>query len=339
MSQTKSRPVDALVMLKETTLIPDSDETPQTVTFGEGRLGVQIADINGRILVSCFEDNPDGTPGQAQRSGIVKFASQIVAVNSRSVVGMNIKELRKLVAQAPRPIDITFQKMKTSSGAELIAPPNITVGGSGAAASSSDNGVKRGSNLLASKTTDPNRARLIEMIRDPSKLETAGSPYSVRFRQGMIGLKIANAGTRVLVSGFERGPKNEMAQAERVKTIQIGDQLIAVGNKSCLHLDYRGCARLVASAERPVVLTFVPIRYVGKDQKARVMCYSCSAVNWNSSTYCRMCGEPILSKQDVMAVANQKVSSQSDATSKDESDLIDLSFDNTVNTNDQQQDE
>lgn len=43
---------DNLIQLKETYLVPDGE--PFDVVFGPGRLGVQIADVNGKVLVSCF---------------------------------------------------------------------------------------------------------------------------------------------------------------------------------------------------------------------------------------------------------------------------------------------
>lgn len=148
----------------------------------------------------CIEDNPDGTPGQAERSGMVFFGSQVVSLGGRSVIGMSMKELRKLVSTAPRPVTIGFQKMVTSSGAPLVAPPNIT------AAPAEAVGPRQGrtddvtkSQRRASKS--PSRQKVLNMLRHADKLETAGLPYAVRFRKGVIGLKIANAKDRVIVSG------------------------------------------------------------------------------------------------------------------------------------------
>jgi hypothetical protein len=82
-----------------------------SVVFQEGPLGLQISDVGKRVLVTSFDNGPDGGPGQAEASGIVHFGYQVIRVGKMDVEGLNMQEIGKLVAKQRRPVVIEFRKL------------------------------------------------------------------------------------------------------------------------------------------------------------------------------------------------------------------------------------
>ena len=311
--------IDHVLRLRESRLVAVGE--PVAVEFQEGRLGLQIADCNGRVLVTSFENELDGRMGQAQRCGKIQYASQVVAVAGQSTDGLSMKQVRRLVAKASRPLEIKFQPMKLESGDMLVAPPPIV--------------PSPRSGKFRRKSTGPasDRMRILECIRRSADLEEVGDPFRVRFHGGVIGLKIASAGERVLVSGFEKRPDGRPAQAERVNCVEVSDQVIEVAGEPCDGLDFRGVARMVAAAERPVIITFQPVKLAVGGR--RVYCDQCGARGWADAKYCFSCGakvdprkttRPVVLRKEKQPEAGGASEKQEKTKAKDDEPLLDLSF-------------
>lgn len=86
-------------------------DTTVTVVFQSGPLGMQISDVGKRVLVTSFDSAPDGTPGQAEKSGLVHFGNQVIRVGNVNVEGMNMKEIGIVVQKQSRPVAIQFRKL------------------------------------------------------------------------------------------------------------------------------------------------------------------------------------------------------------------------------------
>ncbi|GBG33470.1 Hypothetical Protein FCC1311_096932 [Hondaea fermentalgiana] len=81
------------------------------VVFRSGPLGLQISDVGKRVLVTSFENNPDGSMGQAEKSGMVHFGYQVVKVGQSECEGMSMHQIGMLVQKQKRPVAITFRKL------------------------------------------------------------------------------------------------------------------------------------------------------------------------------------------------------------------------------------
>jgi len=89
---------------------PRKDDTV-CVVFKKGSLGLQISDVGKRVLVTAFENNPDGSRGQAERSGLVHFGYQVIKVGQMIVEGMSMHQIGMIVQKQKRPVAITFRKL------------------------------------------------------------------------------------------------------------------------------------------------------------------------------------------------------------------------------------
>mmetsp|Transcript_16580 Transcript_16580/g.32134 ORF Transcript_16580/g.32134 Transcript_16580/m.32134 type:complete len:413 (-) Transcript_16580:198-1436(-) len=139
------------------------------VEFQKGPLGLQLADVGPRVLVTALENNSSGEPGQAKRSGVIEVGHQVVAVAGRSCLNLSMRELLHLIAEAERPMFVDFQP--------LIIP----------------------------KFPSRDRETIFSQLGEDGELEVCGEPYEVEFHEKFLGLNVGNVHGIVVVSQFMDG--------------------------------------------------------------------------------------------------------------------------------------
>jgi len=96
------------------------------VVFHKGPLGLQISDVGKRVLVTSFENNPDGSVGQAQKSGLIHFGYQIIRIGKESCEGLTMHQIGMMVSKHKRPVVIGFRKLyerESSKGSKIVSGP------------------------------------------------------------------------------------------------------------------------------------------------------------------------------------------------------------------------
>ena len=108
------------------------------VTFGDGPLGLKLgehacwspasaSEADGSCfsaIVDRLNKNPDGSPGPAERTGVVQLQDLVTAVNDRSVANEVYTRVIELIKAAPRPLTLSFRRPSAAA-----AVPAERVGG------------------------------------------------------------------------------------------------------------------------------------------------------------------------------------------------------------------
>ncbi|GBG25745.1 Hypothetical Protein FCC1311_019642 [Hondaea fermentalgiana] len=218
------------------------------VEFDRGPLGLQLADVGPRVLVTALEDCPDGSPGQARRSGLVEVGHQVVAIAGRSCLNLTMKELLRLISIASRPMTVDFQP--------LIIP----------------------------KFPSKDSETIFSRLGDDGELEVRGEPYEVEFPQKFLGLNIGHVRGLVVVSQFMNGGDSEVLRPISLgdRLLEVKSRRKVSGDDSasasfedlsdsgaqqwkvhdCRQLDFAQIAAIVRDAGRPVRIVFEPTEIV-----------------------------------------------------------------------------
>ncbi len=131
-----------------------------TVTFGAGSLGLALGENPAWVASSysggdtCFSavvdrlnPEPDGSPGPAERTGVIHVADLLSAVDGRSVATVPYQQVVGMIKVAPRPLTLSFRSPQGPT-----APDSDAKGPAPGLASSTEEGVPprgRGTSLRA----------------------------------------------------------------------------------------------------------------------------------------------------------------------------------------------
>eukprot|EP01043_Picozoa_sp_COSAG02_P036934 COSAG02_NODE_2740_length_8124_cov_16.189283_4_plen_919_part_00 len=120
-----------------------------TVTFGAGSLGLAMGENPAWIASSysggdtCFSavvdrlnPEPDGSPGPAERTGVIHVADLLSAVDGRSVATVPYRQVVGMIKVAPRPLTLSFRSPQGPT-----APDSGPKGRAPRLASSAEEGV------------------------------------------------------------------------------------------------------------------------------------------------------------------------------------------------------
>lgn len=88
----------------------DDASTTIVVTLHHKWLGVKINSIGNRIVVSKFLRSSSGAVGEIEASAQVRLGDVIVAVNNRSVVGMDRNQVGQTIQNTPRPLQLMLKR-------------------------------------------------------------------------------------------------------------------------------------------------------------------------------------------------------------------------------------
>ena len=93
-----------------------------TVTFGAGSLGLALGENPAWVASSssghdsCFSavvdrlnPKPDGSPGPAERTGVIHVADMLSAIDGRSVATVPYSQVIGMIKVAPRPLTLSFR--------------------------------------------------------------------------------------------------------------------------------------------------------------------------------------------------------------------------------------
>lgn len=95
----------------------------EVIEFGEGPLGIVMRKSRGgTLVVNGFQRSPDGTPGQAERSGRVAPEDVLYAVNGVAVrKGTSARQIVDLIRRVGKPVYVAFERA-VDSGSIYVAP-------------------------------------------------------------------------------------------------------------------------------------------------------------------------------------------------------------------------
>jgi len=252
-----------------------------TVEFQEGPLGLQLADIGRRVLITAFDKS--GQKGQAERCGKLEVGFQVVSVGGRSTLGLPMKGVLDLIATCARPVEMQFQP--------LIIP----------------------------RTPSKHRESIQMKLGPKGVLRPYGETYQVHFEKRFLGMNVGNVQNMVVVSQYVDGVTEEVTSKVNLGDQLVGLYCPGKGKndewvyQDCKNMDYVDVAASVRKAGRPIRLEFQPMRIVEKTKSKKKMstegsevleekrntrspanagetCTSCGSARENDAKFCWNCG-------------------------------------------------
>jgi hypothetical protein len=126
--------VDAGVRDKTLT---QADFQEYSTTFQEGSLGMTLKSTTvsfGVAMIDCFNDNDDGSMGQAERNGEVAPGDIVSRVNGVSVTSCSYSEVISQIGKATRPLTLHLLRRRASYVpkprlSQFLAPADVSSGG------------------------------------------------------------------------------------------------------------------------------------------------------------------------------------------------------------------
>jgi len=283
------------------------------VEFNKGPLGLQLADVGKRVLVTAFQDTLAGTSGQAEMSGKISIGNQVVSIAGRSCMNMSMRQILDIIGEADRPVKIEFQPLVIAQYA------------------------KKGTESIFSK------------LGDDGELEVCGETYEVEFSNQFLGLNVCNLQGMVVVSQFMEGGNidilnrvnlgDRIVQARAKPKSEDCDEWKTI---NCRKVDFADVAAFVRDAGRPVFLSFEPTKIVRRPVKRKIQkkpsfassliskpakkprCPKCHTKGPAKSNFCWHCGYNLagvpFNEQDEKADSSGELLSLEDPSE----DLLDL---------------
>jgi len=89
----------------------ESQSKTVVVAFQKGALGMKISQIGNRVVVTSFENEIDGSMGQAEKSHSIHFGYQLMRVGKETCEGLDVPAIGALVKAQKRPLEIEFKKL------------------------------------------------------------------------------------------------------------------------------------------------------------------------------------------------------------------------------------
>jgi len=237
------------------------------VDFEEGPLGLQLADVNRRVLVTGIETGDDDRPSQAERSGNIEIGHQITCIGGRSCLGLSMRQVLAIMQEESRPMTVTFQP--------LIIP----------------NFPRNDREVVYSKLSGGNN------------LVSTGKTYELTFEGRQLGINVGDwkdekGNNLVVVSQLLH---------DELSDIQLGDKIISIGTRSesnewelemLRNAEYTEIAGRIRAATRPVKLVFERMKIVSpleielesKKERKKTRCTSCDKPVYQSANFCWSCG-------------------------------------------------
>ncbi|CAI5731820.1 unnamed protein product [Hyaloperonospora brassicae] len=104
-----------------------SGPTSYEVVFEDGPLGLALALESRGVVVKSLNDHPDGTLGQASKSGRILRGDLVERVNNESYGQLSdLSQFTSWLLSLPRPLKITFSRQPRGEGVQAVTFDEVT---------------------------------------------------------------------------------------------------------------------------------------------------------------------------------------------------------------------
>ena len=194
--------------------------------------------LSNNLAVIGFGSSGKGIISVAEAKGTIRPGDVVVSLNDKSVASSSLREFVTLLKGSKLPRKITFRGERTQKDIE-----------------DAQSFFKRLDNP-AQHHPEKEEASMNEEDTSLGKSPLLKKVYRVSFSgAGLIGLQFAGDANST-VMGFSRSATNEMREAEKKKTIEVGDVLLSVNGVEVDTKKLRDILAIVEESRSPRVLTF-----------------------------------------------------------------------------------